>query len=293
LNSVAVAAKHAIASGRAKKVVIIDWDVHHGNGTQDLVYDDSQIMYISLHRHGNGFFPHTGKPHQVSDGTNMNIAWTYSKMGNVEYAAAFSELILPVLSKWSPDLMLVSCGLDAAKGDLLGDCELTPDIYYCMTRSLLVVNGMNTPLVVALEGGYNLDVIAKCMEAVTLALLDEPCPDYQKEDGVACTDTVTRDSTSELQSFASDRLEAARNTLATYWDYNESNPNRIKPGATKCLNKTMYAIESSKLWENRITFRRFVQDTSERTMNTRANRRRQQEQEGSLSNATKSLALKH
>ena len=74
---------------RAQRVAIVDWDVHHGNGTQDLTYDDSKIMYISLHRYGNGFFPETGRPTEVSDGTNVNIAWLYGKMGNAEYAAAF------------------------------------------------------------------------------------------------------------------------------------------------------------------------------------------------------------
>lgn len=96
-------------------------------------------------------------------------------MGNEEYATAFAELVLPVLSSFQPELILVACGLDAAKGDLLGDCGLSPDAYYVMTKSLLDQAGADIPMVVVLEGGYNVSVSADCMENVALALLDEPC----------------------------------------------------------------------------------------------------------------------
>ena len=289
-NSVAVAAKHAIATGRSERVAIIDWDVHHGNGTQDLTYDDSNILYVSLHRFGDGFFPETGSHVQVSDGTNINIAWTYANMGNTEYAAAFSEIILPILSEWSPDLILVSCGFDAAKGDLLGDCDLSPEMYFSMTKSLLQVCG--APIVVALEGGYNLDVIAQCMEAVTLALLEEP---YSLQDkGSEALISASEKETNELKDLnisASDRLEAARKSLAPYWDRkNQSSSGRIKPGAAKCLNKTMAAIERSPLWADRITWRRFVPSIPDRTMPTRRYKR-QGQQGDDLCDAMKTLEL--
>lgn len=95
-------------------------------------------------------------------------------MGNVEYAAAVSELVLPVIRNFQPDLIIVACGLDAAQGDLLGDCGMSPDMYYAITKALLKEAGERTPFVIALEGGYHLDVINKCMEAIALALLDEP-----------------------------------------------------------------------------------------------------------------------
>lgn len=295
-NSVAVAAKHAIATNRAKRVLILDWDIHHGNGTQDLTYDDSNIMYISLHRYaerGEYFFPGTGKHNQVADGTNVNIAWTSGKMGNVEYAAAFSELILPLVADWTPDLFLVSCGFDAAKGDLIGDCELTPDIYYCMTRSLLEVCGNDKPLVVALEGGYNINVIAKCMEGVALALLDEPWDQESEPRGWSGEE---EDDVKELSVMENGcgRLKRARNTLTLYWRHNESssdNQGRIKQSAARCLNKTMAAVETAPLWADRITLRRFpMQNTPEktlRTVRTRASRK----QDDELSNLFDSLAL--
>ena len=182
-NNVAVAAKRALHTGRVQRVFILDWDVHHGNGIQDLTYDDPQIFYASIHRgpgrkEKNWFYPGTGYPTEVGTGvgagTNMNILWGQGGMTNVEYAAAFTEAILPALQGYQPDLILIACGLDAAKGDLLGDCGLTPDMYYTMTQSLLDVAGVNIPIVAALEGGCSLDVCAACMEQVALALLDEP-----------------------------------------------------------------------------------------------------------------------
>jgi histone deacetylase 6 len=282
---VAVAAKHAIATHRAKRVLILDWDIHHGNGTQDLTFDDSKIMYISLHRFGGHFFPGTGKPAEVSNGTNCNIAFTSSRMGNVEYAAAFSELILPLIAEWSPDLYIISCGLDAAKGDLIGDCELTPDLYYCMTRSLLQIGGNDIPMMVALEGGYNLSVIGKCMEGVALALLDEPW-------GPTSEHRAWSEGENELDGLQKDcgRLTRARNTLSSYWNHNEARSNCINPSAARSLNKTMAALESSELWMDRITFRRFVPATPERTprkMQTRADRKIDDD----LSHLMDSLAL--
>ena len=185
LNSVAVAAKHALIRhpDKCRRVLILDWDVHHGNGTQDLTYDDPNILYVSLHRiakQGSNtyFFPGTGRPEEVghgpAEGSNLNVAWDVKKVGNVEYAAAFSELILPLVSAFDPSLVMISSGFDAAQGDLIGDCLLSPEMYYRMTRSLLATAGVDVPTVVALEGGYNLDVISNCAEAVALALLDEP-----------------------------------------------------------------------------------------------------------------------
>jgi len=150
-----------------------------------LTYDDPSIFYLSVHR-GPGdepesedyFYPGTGKCDEtgggIGVGSNLNIGWNLSSMGNIEYAAAFSEVVLPVMRSFGPDLILVASGLDAAAGDLLGDCGLTPEMYYIMTKSLIQATGPDVPIVVALEGGYALDVISECMEATALALFDEP-----------------------------------------------------------------------------------------------------------------------
>jgi Histone deacetylase domain len=163
-------------------VFILDIDIHHGNGIQEVTYDDPHIFYLSIHRAGttsdDWFYPGTGNHCETglgpgAEGTNLNIAWPKGGMGNTEYAAAFIEVVLPVLLNFNPDLIIIACGLDAAKGDLLGDCGLSPDMFYLMTNSLLKTAGRDIPLVVALEGGYNLEIMATCMEGVALALLDE------------------------------------------------------------------------------------------------------------------------
>lgn len=185
-NNIAVAAKHAIHSKQAERVFILDYDIHHGNGIQDITYDDPNIFYLSIHRasfarnaeENDYFYPGTGRHSETGKGqgtgTNLNIVWPKAGMGNTEYAAAFSEIVLPVLSAFNPDLIIIACGLDAAKGDLLGDCGLSPDMFYIMTKSLLETAGEDIPFVVALEGGYHLETIASCMEAVALSLFDEP-----------------------------------------------------------------------------------------------------------------------
>lgn len=160
------------------------------DGIQDITYDDPNIFYLSIHRatfgksrrsQQNYFYPGTGRPEEVGKGraagTNLNIVWKEGGMGNTEYAAAFAEVVLPVVSSFRPDLIIIACGFDAAQGDLLGDCKLTPDMYYIMTQSLLETAGVKTPFVVALEGGYDLYTIGTCLEASALALLDEPFVD--------------------------------------------------------------------------------------------------------------------
>jgi Histone deacetylase domain len=228
---------------------------------------------IAMQNEENTFFQERANIIKSRMAPMLNIAWTSGKMGNVEYAAAFSELILPLVADWTPDLFLVSCGFDAAKGDLIGDCELTPDIYYCMTRSLLEVCGNDKPLVVALE--------------------DEPWDQESEPRGWSGEE---EDDVKELSVMENGcgRLKRARNTLTLYWRHNESssdNQGRIKQSAARCLNKTMAAVETAPLWADRITLRRFpMQNTPEktlRTVRTRASRK----QDDELSNLFDSLAL--
>lgn len=259
-NSVVVAAKHAIQSQRARKVVILDWDIHHGNGSQDLTYNDGDILYISLHRKcGTKFFPGTGDPEEVGGdefhpeaiGLNVNVAWRNARMGNVEYAAAMSELVLPLLQGFDPDLVLISCGLDAAKGDLIGDCELLPDMYYLMTMSILETLGVDIPIVVALEGGYNTTVISTCMEAVAYALLDEDWNDGTKALDITTQDTILFTKGGES---AENRLEIGRRLLAKYWDYyseNKSHRGKIKVPAIRDINRTIRCLQNTPYWSTR------------------------------------------
>eukprot|EP00978_Attheya_sp_CCMP212_P009894 scaffold23567_cov52-Attheya_sp.AAC.1 len=280
--NVAVGAKHAIATKRAKKVLILDWDVHHGNGTQDITYEDPNIFYISLHRIAKNsrtyFFPGTGRHTEVGSndavGTNLNIAWTSGGMGNVEYAAAFSELILPLLSEWEPDLVMVSCGFDAARGDLIGDCDLTPESYHAFTRSIMATVGHDIPIVVALEGGYNIEVIASCMESVALALLDQPCSTnevmYNENVQPVPRDTTSNHSPNSIVDLPTnamsalnleqtpkegsrERLQRGRRELSTYWNHDSSllarERGKVKATGIQCINKSIEAIQTAPIWQ--------------------------------------------
>ena len=129
-NNAAIAAKYACQAHELKRVLILDWDVHHGNGIQNIFYNSSNVLYISLHRYDHGtFFP--GRPDanvdyvgsEQGEGYNVNIPWNGSGMGDTEYALAFFNVVLPIAYEYNPDLVLVSAGFDAARGDPLGKCK--------------------------------------------------------------------------------------------------------------------------------------------------------------------------
>ncbi|KAK8094738.1 histone deacetylase A [Apiospora hydei] len=154
-----------------RKILILDWDVHHGNGVQNMFYDDPNVLYISLHVYANGeFYP--GKPdnpeipdggiEQVGEGVgrgkNVNIGWVNQGMGDGEYLAAFQEIVMPIAQEFDPDMVIISAGFDAADGDELGGCFVSPPCYAHMTHMLMSLAGGK--VAVCLEGGYNLKAIS-------------------------------------------------------------------------------------------------------------------------------------
>ena len=173
-NSVAVAAGVALTRG-ASKVCILDWDVHHGNGTQQLFYEEGRVLYISLHRFGDRWYPETGELDEVGDGAglgrNVNIPWPENGMHDSDYFAAFTLVLLPILRSFGPDLLLISAGFDAADGDAQGRMRVTPAGFAHMTAMLL--EAVSCPVACALEGGYNPLVTSDCCAAVLRVLLGE------------------------------------------------------------------------------------------------------------------------
>ena len=148
-----------------KRVVILDWDIHHGNGTQHEFYSDPEVLYISIHRHDNGnFFPGTGAPGETGEwrsqtivsvcnvtipccagaapgeGRTVNIAWSSSQqpLGDAEYLAAMRTLVTPIIKMFGPALVLVSAGFDAASGHpaTIGGYNVSPACFAAMTASL-------------------------------------------------------------------------------------------------------------------------------------------------------------
>uniref|UniRef100_A0A671KZ55 histone deacetylase n=1 Tax=Sinocyclocheilus anshuiensis TaxID=1608454 RepID=A0A671KZ55_9TELE len=186
-NSVAIAAKQLQQKLSASKILIVDWDVHHGNGTQEIFYNDPSVLYISLHRYDNGnFFPGSGGPAEVGSGAgegfNVNVAWTGGlepPMGDAEYLAAFRMVVMPIAQEFSPDVVLVSSGFDAAEGHPapLGGYRVTAKCFGFLTRQLMALAGGR--VVLALEGGHDLTAICDASEACVSALLglEEPLPE--------------------------------------------------------------------------------------------------------------------
>ncbi|CAL8468789.1 g8330 [Coccomyxa elongata] len=177
-NNVAVAALAARKAG-ANKVLVLDWDVHHGNGIEEILYGNADIMYISTHR-GNGFYPGTGDIDDIGEGAgrgfNLNIPFPRGGFNDADYIAAFDLVLEPIIGAFAPDLIIVSAGYDAVQGDPLGGMNLTPQVYGHMTERLarLAAGGR---LVLALEGGYNLRMTAECgAECVKVLLGAKPEP---------------------------------------------------------------------------------------------------------------------
>jgi acetoin utilization deacetylase AcuC-like enzyme len=171
LNNVAVAAAHARAHGR-QRVLVLDWDVHHGNGTEAIFYDDPSVLFVSLHQHPN--YPGTGAArdlgHGDGRGRNVNIPLPAGGTDGL-YRAAFQRIVLPLVEQFAPDFALVSCGFDAHERDPLAEMRLTARGYAQMTRDLLATLPEACPLGVVLEGGYDLQALTESTEAVASELL--------------------------------------------------------------------------------------------------------------------------
>ncbi|XP_036092272.1 histone deacetylase 7 isoform X8 [Rousettus aegyptiacus] len=178
-NSVAIACRQLQQQGKASRILIVDWDVHHGNGTQQTFYQDPSVLYISLHRHDDGnFFPGSGAVDEVGagsgEGFNVNVAWAGGldpPMGDPEYLAAFRIVVMPIAREFSPDLVLVSAGFDAAEGHPapLGGYHVSARCFGYMTQQLMSLAG--GAVVLALEGGHDLTAICDASEACVAALL--------------------------------------------------------------------------------------------------------------------------
>ncbi|KAF7288691.1 hypothetical protein HMN09_01375100 [Mycena chlorophos] len=180
-NNVAVAARVVQQKTPLKKILILDWDVHHGNGTQRAFNEDPSVLYISIHRYERGeFYPcgPFGALQSVGEGPgrgySVNIPWPTGGMGDADYLHAFQKIVMPIAMEFAPDLVIISAGFDAARGDHLGECDVTPDGYAHMTYMLASL--ASGRLVVALEGGYNLQSITHSAVAVTKILLGESPP---------------------------------------------------------------------------------------------------------------------
>jgi acetoin utilization deacetylase AcuC-like enzyme len=151
-NNVAIAVRHAQAELGFERIAILDWDVHHGNGTQDIFWDDPAVLYVSLHEWP--FYPGTGGPGEGNE-TTVNVPLA-ALSGDADYRRAFADVVEPSIQAFSPELVLVSAGFDAHAGDPLADMWLSDEAFAWMAERATTLG----PRVAAvLEGGYNIETL--------------------------------------------------------------------------------------------------------------------------------------
>lgn len=210
-----------------QRILIIDWDVHHGNGTHSMFYSDPTVLYISLHRYDDGaFFPGTGSLEEIGSGlgTNftINIAWPSGiVMGDAEYLAAFRYVVLPIAKKFKPEMVLVSSGFDAAPGHPanMGGYNISAAAFGWMTRLLTNDDIAGGRVVLALEGGYELNSLCDCTEACIRSLLRSS---YERTTGLQDAPLIFRLPESERirepNPTAIDTLKRVANIHRVHWN---------------------------------------------------------------------------
>jgi len=205
-NNVAVGAAYAIKKLGAERVAILDYDVHHGNGTQDIFYQDPKVLYVSLHQ--SPMYPGTGSPDEVGEGKGegftVNLPLPPS-IGDSNYLKVASEVAFPIIDQFDPEVIFVSCGYDSHNSDPLGGMNLTTRAYMEISQSL---RNTGKKVVFTLEGGYNLSALAKSIYASLTPFFDLP---YEGEESIAEDPRVT--------SYVESKITAAKNLFSDYWAF--------------------------------------------------------------------------
>ncbi len=166
-NNTAIGAKYALDKFNLQRTVIIDWDVHHGNGTQEIFYNSNQVYYISLHQYP--FYPGTGAENEKGkgngEGFTLNFPLPAGTTGET-YLRIFKEEIIKVLEEYNPQLIFISAGFDAHKDDPLANMKLTEEDFAEMTKMIKdFADKKSLKIISVLEGGYNLDALARSVYA--------------------------------------------------------------------------------------------------------------------------------
>ena len=200
INHVAVAAEHARSRG-IERVAILDWDVHHGNGTQDVFYAHDEVLYLSVHQ--SPFYPGTGDAREVGEGRGRGFTANIplpGRSGEDVYAEAFAGFFAPILREYRPGLLLISAGYDAHAADLLGGMRLESDSFgrFAAELAALTREVGAAPPVLLLEGGYNLDALAESVAATVRGAEERP-PVWEHSGNAR-------------------PVEAARKALAPFWE---------------------------------------------------------------------------
>ncbi len=164
LNNIAVAAAHACDKHGLERVAIVDFDVHHGNGTQDIFYEEPRVAYFSSHE--SGIYPHTGNPYERGLGNVYNVLLPPGT-GGFRFRNVWADEMLPALDRFKPQLLLISAGFDAHMRDPLADLMLETEDFAWLTRELRAIANRHAAgrVVSVLEGGYDLEALRDCSVA--------------------------------------------------------------------------------------------------------------------------------
>lgn len=210
-NNVAVAAAAMLVRG-LQRIAIVDIDVHHGNGTQWMFYDDPRVLYVSTHQHP--FYPGTGAADEVGDGEGRGFTVNVPMEAgctDADYALAHRAIVLPVLEEFAPELVLVSAGYDAHERDPLASMRVTARGFANIIAGLREIALRHGQMALSTEGGYELPALAACLEASFAAV----------DGAVTGADQVTGVDAGEGRSARAPRgeraVEAARSTLKPFW----------------------------------------------------------------------------
>ena len=181
-NNAAIAAKYAFKKYGIRKIALVDFDVHHGNGTQNIFYKSPELFYVSLHQ-----FPHypgTGQYYETGEdggrGYNLNIPLAPGS-GELDYIKAFKELVIPLVTRFEPEMILVSAGFDGHREDILSSMDLCDEAFYKIMHMVIYLRTAiadiqvkkNLGFGIVLEGGYNISATARSVVKVTDAVLEE------------------------------------------------------------------------------------------------------------------------
>jgi acetoin utilization deacetylase AcuC-like enzyme len=172
-NNIAVAATWALRGLGRKRVLILDWDVHHGNGTSEVFFDSDEVLFVSIHQAP--LYPGTGPASEVGAGLGRGYTVNLpvpAGSGDAEYLSLVAHVLVPLALAYRPELVLVSAGFDAHHDDPLASCVVTEDGFAAMAAHVRELGReLDVPVGCVLEGGYNLDALARSVAATMAALV--------------------------------------------------------------------------------------------------------------------------
>lgn len=253
VNNVAIATDCLINQSPEARIAIVDWDVHHGDGTQAFYQSNKQVLYISVHRYDAGeFYPRTG--HLSNQGTGAGLGYSVNvplnvKCGDEEYEQVFDRVIVPILNQFAPDVVIVSAGFDCARGDPLGGMDVTPNGFAKLTKKMMNIRTNNhrtqqpdnqsgdqtigrpsdhfAPVMMVLEGGYNVPVVAESISnCVSVLLGDDTNRSGNQNNNQSKTPVSNRtrgSQTSRKEQFQAD-LNSAIKVHQKYWKLDQPVP---------------------------------------------------------------------